>query len=122
LPRDVTADPQAIQKAATWRANLSIAVAVVGAPLLVAGIGLLARRRWAVKICRFWIVLCIALSLVDAGMNALIHKGMAEAANQQAGLLSAGILASLALSLALPIFMLIWLARREIREEIAGWR
>jgi hypothetical protein len=122
LPQDVTPNQQAILKAATWRANLSIGAAAIGVPLLIAGIGLVARRRWSIKFCRAWTILCIVLSLVDAAVNALIHKGLAEAADRPATLLSTGVVLGLVWSLALPIFMLIWLAREEIREEIAGWR
>ncbi len=110
---------------------LSLSLAVL---LLAAGIGLIRRRAWAPPLCRAWAVLKMLLVLAGSVVGYQIGRESFDMMSQQnpnmpalgagAGSLFAafGVCAGLLWGWALPVFLLIWLARRPIKTEIAEWR
>ncbi|HSW46695.1 MAG TPA: hypothetical protein VLM89_14125 [Phycisphaerae bacterium] len=109
-------------------------LAVVGfafsAGLLAIGIGLLKRRPWSVTLARFWAPLSILLAVCNFFVVHAMQKQMFEAMADQgtpvpqgmAGGIAAGSAAcGLMFGCAFPVFMLIWFARRKIKDEVAGW-
>ena len=123
----------------TLAANCS--AALLSVTLLMGGIGLVRRRCWSGRTLNIWAGLKMlhALPAAYAGyvMGQAMMEAMAEAAQASGagvGQIPPGIFKFFA-SLgplwmviqilwwwALPVFMLIWFARRPIREEIASWR
>lgn len=120
----------AVRQAVVWMARMSVIAGMLSVLLLVIGIGLVRRRPWAIPTAKVWAVLKILMVIVNLGISTVIQRSIAEAI-QQAGTTSrgpalhstpTGIAFGLAWGCALPVFMLIWFARQEIREEIARWR
>jgi hypothetical protein len=122
LPKDVTPDPEAIRQAAIWKAVLSVLSGVLSVPVVAAGIGLLRKRAWGTKLAILAAALSVGLALVAAAVDMMINKGIDKAAGRPVNLLGGGMLISLVLNLALPVFLLIWFALPAIREETAAWR
>ncbi|MCK4660647.1 MAG: hypothetical protein KAV82_14085 [Phycisphaerae bacterium] len=110
--------------------SLTVILAVL---LLVAGVGLLSRRRWAVKAAMVWAVLKMLYVVVVTMYNyntlpqqiESISKQNPGAASMPAGSLETFAIVGLVVGLlwywALPVFMLIWFRRKNIRDEIVGW-
>jgi hypothetical protein len=106
---------------------------VLGAFLLACGIGLVRRRRWSAKGLPGWaglkVVIEVALVLLDYLMylkvSQAIRQGILETEAVPAtfrGWSVRGTTLNLVVSCGLAVSVLIWFARREIREEIASWR
>lgn len=100
--------------------------------LMVAGIGLLRRRRWACALLQTWAVLRMMLAVGQVGVAYVIQQETLASMSQQMpapmpaqqyvqlfALL--GMVISLAWYWALPVFLLIWLARGRVREHVAEW-
>lgn len=100
--------------------------------LMVAGIGLLLRRRWACALLQTWAVLRMILAVGQVGVAYVIQQETLASMSQQMpapmpaqqyvqlfALL--GMVISLAWYWALPVFLLIWLARGRLREHVAEW-
>jgi hypothetical protein len=122
---------EAVRGAVHWSALMSIGMAILALLLLIAGTGLIGRRRWAVQAAKVWAVLKILAVVIFTAINSVVLRGIAEAMRQAgAGTASAasgsslpmGTIWSVAWGWALPISMLVWFARAEIREEVADWR
>jgi hypothetical protein len=109
---------------------LSIGLAVM---LLVCAIGLIRRRPWSIKGLFIWAVLKVILEVAAAGLEYVLYAKISQAINQ--GLLESAdvpgmfrlwsvnaMVFSLAIGCALAVFVLIWLARTETREEVAAWQ
>lgn len=106
---------------------------LLGVFLLTCGIGLLRRRGWSAKGLSGWAVAKViveaALSVLDYAIYVKISQAIRQRLLETEGVPPmfqtwsvSGLIFSLAISCGLALFVLIWLARREIREEIAGWR
>ena len=120
----------------TWKTtNYAYAVLamVLGVLMLACGIGLVRRRTWSVKGLVGWAGLKVIIEAAFMVLNYLMYVKVSRAIQQ--GLMETegvppvfrtwsvnGIVLSMAISCGLAAFVLIWFARREIREEIAGWR
>ncbi len=116
-------------------AVLSAALGLIPAVLLlVAGIGMVMRRRWSIPLARFWAVAKILVSLPIVAINwktqvvafsAITSGSTSGAAPMSAGMISfvlwLTVLGGLAIHWALPVFMLIWLARQKVRAYAATW-
>jgi hypothetical protein len=122
-------DWNAVSRAVTWLARISLVSAILAVVLLVVGVGLVRRRAWAIPLGKTWAVLQIIVAILGTGMSHMIQRSIAEAIQQAGttgrmpiGTSPAATAWSLLWGCALPVFMLIWFARREIREEVAAWR
>jgi hypothetical protein len=104
--------------------------------LLIPGIALLQRRRWSAAWLRIWsvaaIVLAVAGSVIEARIQGENMTLMMTATSMPAGagpntaVLQATVIGTAVfnavLRCAFPVFLLIWFARRKIRDEVAGWK
>lgn len=113
---------------------------LVGALLVIAGIGMIKRRPWAAPAVIWWsilkIVYAIATCIVTAFMQMAQMKAvLAQTANAGASAPPAEMMSSISIGVAaftavftllwlgaLPIFMLIWFRRASVKREVASWR
>jgi hypothetical protein len=123
------------QRWQAWTYVLSTFATLLAVLLLVAGIRLVRRRASAPGTCRAWAVLKMLLVVLQAIMTALIQRDTFAAMEKMGSLSPTGLSASSYISIAasasavavivwgwaLPVFLLIWLARSKIREEMATW-
>ncbi len=116
-----------------WLAVSSLLMIGLATLLLFVGIGLLKRRRWAVRLGVWWSILkvlfvvaqnVVGLSMQEAQMEALSEQ-MSNIPGMSSGFISAmavmGMIVGIAWGWALPVFLLIWFSRAKIKEEVAGW-
>jgi len=103
--------------------------------LIVAGAGLIRRRRWAVKACHAWALLKIAhalaaavvlhrviLSQIDAIPNTPTASLPFTAGGYgEVSLAYIGLVVALVWRVAYPVFVHEWLSRRKVKTEIAAW-
>ncbi len=113
--------------------GLGAAGMVVATLLLIAGIGMVRRRPWSVSASRWWAVLKMLFVVVQTALGAVMQKEMIEemtkndpnVAAMGTGFMSAMFIVGYALGLlwgwAYPIFLLIWLSRGKVKEEVASW-
>ncbi len=105
---------------------------VAGIWCIVAGTGLKGRRPWGPPTARWWAVSKILIGVLAAGVGYLaLREQMAQfAKNPQAPAIARpfmaatgvfGVVVQVLWLGALPTFVLIWLARRPVRELIATW-
>jgi hypothetical protein len=126
-------DPMAgVAQWQAWLIAQNIVAVFIAALLLTGGIMLLRRTRASRAVLRTWAALKIIL-VVAASMIGYQVGQTQLAAMQQAGATAPGMQNFIALfnwigvaigvlwGWALPVFMLIWLARRPIRTEMAAW-
>lgn len=131
VPPEQRATLEVAKRWQAWTYVYSILSALLAVLLLVAGTRLLRRRASARGTCLAWAALKMLFVIAQAIVTALIQR---ETLAQMADLGTlpnmpafATIMQSAALVLvivwgwALPIFLLIWLARPKIRAEIATW-
>lgn len=136
-----TSFDQAQQAAAPyipWLIAANAAAAMVAVLLIVAGSGLVARRRWSVGPLIAWAVLKILLTPALAAINCLAQNATQQAmmktmpmTNQPGAAIgmtvaSVMLIAAAALSClwgwALPIFTLTWFARPKIKADARAFR
>jgi len=102
---------------------------VMAALLLAGGIGLVNRRAWSVTTLRVWavarIVFVVVVTWISSRMMDEMLQGM-PATGASPGMVQSFQTVGLAMGLiwgcALPILVLIWLAREKIKAETAGWQ
>ena len=118
-----------------WLAACEIASAALAVWLLVAGIGVLRRRRWSRRAILAWAIARMAEAVPAAVLAYLIAQGQLGAMmdSPQAAAVPGGIAVfirgagllgfgwTLALAWAMPVFVLVWFTRRRVREEVAAW-
>jgi hypothetical protein len=116
------------------------AALVLSIMLLIGGIGLLRRRPWARRGLLAWAVLRMIHALPAVYIGYMMHRVQFDAMKDAAAsgtagagqppmvildLASAfgvvGVVIGLVFAWALPVFMLIWLSRWRIRDEMATW-
>ena len=133
LPKNAAMGLDAYDEWSGWIIVLSVFSLLVAVLLLVAGIGLFRRRGWSVKIVRCWAVLKIVRVLVTAAMidgsqaQDSFDRGwqagggavMPAHIGQIVSVIIIGV--TILWGWALPVFMLIWLSRRTVREEYREW-
>ncbi|MFQ5491092.1 MAG: hypothetical protein ACE5GE_10250 [Phycisphaerae bacterium] len=124
----------ATERIKTWIVAGSILGLLVAGLLLAGGVGLLRRRLWGVSCYRFWAVLKILLVAINLGVAIAMHATTVEilqSSSPQGSVIPPGLASFMtviipALTLiwgwALPVFMLIWLARTKIKAETATWQ
>jgi uncharacterized membrane protein SirB2 len=123
---------QGMRDFARWNLAYGLVGAVVAAALLVAGIGLIKRRRMGAQWAKGWAIAKMVLVIGGAVLAVLMQQGVMAAAQQSPGspAMMGSIMAAmtvvtvvfaLAWGWALPLFVLIWLGRAKIREEVSTW-
>jgi len=123
-------DWEAVRRAVAWLARISLVAAILAVMLLVVGIGLVRRRGWAIRLGKVWAIAQIVVTVLGTAGSHVIQRAILEALRQSGGTAGgvpissslAGTVWSILWGCALPVFMLIWFARQEIREEVAAWR
>jgi hypothetical protein len=123
----------AIEEWRSWTMINSFLTSAVASLLLVVGIGLLKRRRWAVQAGVAWAILKVLHALVTAVFVYMVQQatfgamgqqipaapGFGPAFQQMIGVYSAAFTALL--YSAFPVFLLIWLSRAKIKADVADW-
>lgn len=115
---------------AGWSIAAGVTGMAVGGLLLASGIGSVGQRRWSTRTHAIWAVLAILQSGVS-GMYAYLLQQAQFEAMQGAGVpmmpmmgeafAAVGLLIGLMFACAYPIFMLVWLMRAPIREQVSRW-
>ena len=111
--------------------TLSIAMLAISIVLLVGGSGLVQRRPWGVRLVLIWAVARIA----GAGAQVVLQARLMDKMQQVGAFAGTGMPAGfmglftnvaigggLLFCCAMPVFALIWFARRRIRAEVASWK
>lgn len=109
-----------------WMVTTCLVKLALGAFLVLGSIRLRRRRRSGVILCRVWAGLAIAWLAVEMGWAAVWlarHAGEIPGipAEGWQGFATCGMIVALAVLLAWPVFLLVWLAKPEVREQVAGW-
>ena len=94
--------------------------------LLVGCIGLVRRRAGGVNLCKVWAWIIIPWTFISLAVAAYFQLRVpADAQQMGAGFqyfgLAAGTCFALSTSVAFPMFMLIWFARRSVKDDVATW-
>ncbi len=123
---------EALEHWAGWMMTDGILSLVLAVLCMIAGAGLMQRKRWAIRLSLAWAVMKLMLVVAEAVFQYKMSSEQMEAAAQQdpgMGAMSdsmqnvAGITAACTVLLlwALPLFILIWLGRAKIKEETSRW-
>ena len=114
---------------------VSLSSLALGILLLVGGIGLYRRRRWGRRVLMGWAGMKMILVIFSAALQYQMAIDQAEAMRNEPGfqtlpapmasLLQSfgliGVFISVFWGWALPVFLLVWLSRRKIRDEVQSW-
>lgn len=101
---------------------------VLGVVLLIAGIALINRRRYGVRLIVIWawtrISLAVVIMVLKLGTGGMTINRMPQGLSRSAQVIWTviGIVIGLSLVTAYPVYNLIWFRRARIREEVSGWR
>ena len=98
--------------------------------LLIVGVGLLRRRPWSARFARLWAVLDLILMVVGTLVLYDYYKRQFVVSIADSGLsmgtvemlFAAIYFFDLLVSFVFPVFVLIWFARRKIKDEVATWQ
>ncbi len=110
-----------------WVFGVSLIGMLLGGLLVVGGLRLRRGMRSGVELCRMWSWLAVAWLAVEmggalwwmAGHVGEIRK-LAPGADWESSVVF-GILLTLIIMAAFPVFLLIWFSRPEIKAQLAGW-
>lgn len=133
MPAEHAAGVEAMQEFSVRVVLVSLLALAVAVWLLVGGIALVKRRRSSRKTCLTWAVVkmlfvvlnsVISYAMVEAQMEAMMQQspntpGMP--AGFMSGFSAIGLVFGICWGWALPVFMLIWFSRGEIKAEVAQW-
>lgn len=133
-PKPPTSQPTPpIMLPATWTAvgmPLHVTLSIL---LLIGGIGLLTRRRWSARAMRIWGIGDLLLTIVGLVFTLVAIPAYQQQMQQQnpsmsqvpggafLGIMLVSMCFGGVISLAAPVFALIWFSRRKIRDEVATW-
>jgi hypothetical protein len=106
--------------------TISLLLAVL---LLVASIGLTRRRRWSRKACAVWAMIAMAVVLVNLAYNYMYNMAVWARLDElglprQPGaeiIFIVTLIAILLFGWLWPVFLLLWLSRPKIRDEVNRW-
>ena len=109
-----------------WRVFSAAAQISLAVFLIVGALALRRRTRNGVSLCRLWAWLAIIWVLVTVGRGVLWlqqHAGeLPELASVSwQGYAAFGIVVAVALLLAFPVFLLVWLSQPAVRAEYGRW-
>lgn len=133
IPEMESAALDAAEALGAWTIPLAMLTGGLAVLLLVAGIGLVRRRRWSRNAFRAWAVLKIALVATSAVLASFVQQQTFEtmqgtdptAPGMPAAAITVMTVSTVVFTLlwgwALPIFALVWFARRKIGEHVATW-
>jgi hypothetical protein len=108
---------------AKWILNITTIANIVFSVILTwAGMALLQRAPSARKTLLVWSVFYLLFSIASAVANWAPRMELVQQNNDVKGMFLAQLVISTPLYLALPVFLLIFLNRKRIRNEIAFWR
>ncbi len=113
---DASAPPKWITSVAEL---LNIVFSVI---LIAAGMALLQRSPKAKKILLFWSALYIVFTIGVAVVNWIPRMDLVKQNTEVKGMFLAQIVISMPLYLVLPVFLLIYLNRKQTQNEVSLWR
>ena len=126
-PAARTADwePMRLVIALAYLVNVGLSIV-----LLIASVGLLRRRPWSARLARLWAVLDLILMVGGTLVLYDFSKREFVASFADSGLsmgtvemlFAAIYFFDLLVSFVFPVFVLIWFARRKIKDEVATWQ
>jgi hypothetical protein len=121
----------AIKAAAPYQLIAAILTLIPAVLLLISGIGLVQRRRYGARLSITWAVLRMVFGLAAAFVNVRAQQIIMQQVSSSGGptppsgmMLFTGLFGlvfGIAWAWAYPIFILIWLNRRVIKQETATW-
>ncbi len=117
-----------------WTVASSLLAAALAILLLLGGIRLTKRRRSSMRLLKFWVVMKIPVVVIVTIAGVLMQELQFEIMGQSPGLtpmpfgggffdvmIVVTLVFGLAWGWAFPVFLLIWLSRGKIENEVAGW-
>lgn len=123
---------ESLQAWLPWTVSSSLAAAAVAVLLLLGGLKLVKRNPAAPGLLRFWAILKLPVAVFMTIVQSLAQKdqfaaiqGSTTAMPMGTGFFdlmgAIGVVFSVVWYGSLPVFMLIWFARKKARAEVAGW-
>ena len=123
---------ESLQAWLPWTVSSSLAAAAVAILLLVGGLKLVKRNPAAPRLLRLWAILKLLVAVFMTIVGILVQNDQFEAIQGSTGAMPLGpgffdLMAGIGVVLsvvwygALPVFMLIWFARKKSKAEVAGW-
>jgi hypothetical protein len=109
-----------------WTVTTNLVKLALGILLVYGAVSLRRRRRLGVTLCRSWAWLAIVWLVVETVQGLVwLSRYAGEIpgvpAGDWQGTATCGLVFGVALLLVWPVFLLVWLARSDVREETAGW-
>ncbi len=117
-----------------WTVASSLIATAIAILLLLGGIRLNKRKRSSMRLLKFWAVMKIPVVVIVTIAGILMQELQFEIMGQSSGgmpmpfgggfldiMMAIGLAFTLAWGWALPVFLLIWLSRGKIKNEVAGW-
>ncbi len=117
-----------------WNVSSSLVATAIAILVLLGGIRLNKRKRSSMRLLKFWAVVKIPVVVIVTIAEMLMQERLFEIMGQSPGLtpmpfgggfFDVMIVATLVFGLAwgwsFPVFLLIWLSRGKIKNEMAGW-
>ena len=124
----------AMQAWLPWTVGSSLLAVAIATLLLFGGIRLNKRKSSSMRLLKFWAVMQIPVVVIVTIAEMLMQERLFEIMGQSPGgipmpfgggfadlMLVVGLVFGLAWGWALPVFLLIWLTRGKIKNEVAGW-
>ncbi|MCH8881719.1 MAG: hypothetical protein IID34_17775 [Planctomycetes bacterium] len=124
----------AMQAWLPWTVGSSLLAVAIAILLLLGGVRLTKRKRSSMRLLKFWAVMQIPVVVIVTIAEMLMQERLFEIMGQSPGgipmpfgggfadlMLVVGLVFGLAWGWALPVFLLIWLTRGKIKNEVAGW-
>ncbi len=106
-----------------WIASISSTLNIVFSIVLIgAGMSLLQRSPRARKVLLSWSILYILFTVYTAFINWLPRMDLVQKNSEVQGMFLAQIAISMPLYLVLPVFLFIYLNKKQVRNEVALWR
>ena len=117
-----------------WTVGSSLLATAIAILLLLGGIRLNKRKRSSMRLLKFWAVVKIPVVVVLSIAEMLMQERLFEIMGQSSGgipmpfgggfydvMIVVTLVFGLAWGWALPVFLLIWLSRGKIKNDVAGW-
>jgi hypothetical protein len=133
MPREAAAPFDQIQSWGAWMVLNGAVMTTLAGLLLTVGIGLMRRKAWSIPWARVWAVAKMVFVVSQIALQYQIQREQFETMFQadpgSTGpppgfmqlLLAVGFFIGLLWGWALPVFTLVWLGRRKIREDVTSW-
>ena len=132
MPQGQATLPTISPQVMTYTIASSAVGTLVAVLLIIAGVGLVRRRRWGVGAIRTWAIIKIVLAVVASGISLWLQSTMQTTPANGAASNSAlpavahvtqiiSLVLGLAWAMAWPIVCLVWLSRASVRAEHEQW-